>query len=236
MTQVPHEQQPAPYGKLPQGAPYGQQAQTAPPAPAPAPPAPRQSKVGAIIAVVLGAILLLGGLPFGVAIGGIATVPQALGMIEGITEVAPSGAVTAKAAGDKFYLLGPSHAAGAVAPEFCTATGASGESIRIDPVSASAYSSDFGGRDFSAFAVLRAPSTGDIVIQCETEDGAVLAAPAFNLTSFFSPLFWWSVGGAVATLVGLVLLIVGIVLLARGPRTRGTPIPDAKTTTGASVD
>lgn len=220
MTQVPHEQQPAPYGPGTPPAP------SAPPAPA-APPAPRQSKVGAIVAVVLGAILLLCGLPFGVAIGGIATVPQALGMIEGITEVAPSGSVTAKAEGDKFYLLGPAHAVGAVAPELCTATGASGESIRIDPVSASAYSSDFGGSDFSAFAALRAPSGGDIVIQCETEGVAVLAAPAFNLTSFFSPLFWWSVGGAVATLVGIVFLIVGIVLLARGPRTSGTPSASA---------
>lgn len=175
---------------------------------------------------MLGAILFLGGVPFGVAIGGIATVPHVLGMVEGITEVAPSGSVTAQAAGEKFYLLGPTHSSAAVSPELCSATGASGGPIRIDPVSAQAYSSEYGGHDFSAFAVLRAPSAGDIAIECDTDAEGILAAPAFNLTSFFSPLFWWSVGGVAATLVGIVLLIVGIVLLARGPRPGASPRPN----------
>lgn len=205
--QQQQQQQPQHFGSPPphQPPPSGQRPQS-------------RSHVGAIIAVVLGAILLLGGLPFGLAIGGIASVPQAFRMLDSITEVTPSGTVTAARSGDAFYLLAQDDASDDAFPAECSATGPSGERLHIQGVNTGAFSSEYRGNDYVSIAIVRAEGPGEIQIQCVNEGGSIVAAPAFNFVSFFTPFFWWTIGGVVATVAGIVLVVIGIVLLVRRPR------------------
>ncbi|MFF8819181.1 hypothetical protein ACF07D_14420 [Leucobacter sp. NPDC015123] len=177
-----------------------------------------RSSVAAVVAVVLGAILTLGGLPFGLAVGALATVPKVFEMIEEVTEMTPSGTVTASRADDAFYLLAPEDAPNASLPIECTATTESGRSLPVQAVRPYSFSSEYRGGDFNSFAIVRAESPGEILIECPSDVVGVVAAPAFNAASFFAPLFWWSIGGVVATVMGVALVVVGIVLLVRRPR------------------
>ncbi|MFC0673787.1 hypothetical protein [Brachybacterium hainanense] len=72
------------------------------------------------------------------------------------------------------------------------------------------------GTRYESFGRVTAPETGTYTLSCDTGTD-VIAAPPFEVGSFLGPLWWWTAGGLVVSLGGIVLAIIGIVRLATRP-------------------
>lgn len=185
---------------------------TAPSAP------PRKRRTGAIITLIIGATLAIAGPIFGVLAGSFATIPSALETADHMAEVSPTGAITLNA-GESVYLLAPVTELEHVDHEVCTASGPDGEAETVAFAPASALNTLVNGTRYESFAQITATSAGSLSITCQTDDFPVITAPPFTLEGLFGPLAWGSIGGVAVSLIGVALVIIGIVRLARSPRT-----------------
>ena len=180
-----------------------------------APAAPeRRTAVGAIVALVIGAILTIAGPVLGVLAGSLAVIPGALETAARTIEVSPSGEVSLDA-GESLYLLAPVADLERVTHQDCTASDSRGGTAPIAFAPASALNTLVDGERYESFARLTAASAGPQLITCRVDGVPVVGAPPFAAAPFFGPLLGWSVGGIAVAVVGVALVIVGIVRLAR---------------------
>lgn len=180
-----------------------------------APAAPdRRTPVGAIVILVIGAILTIAGPVLGVLAGSLAVIPGALETAARTVEVSPSGEVSL-AAGESLYLLAPVADLERVTHDDCSASDPRGVTVPIAFAPASALNTLVDGERYESFAQLTAESSGPHVITCHAGGVPVVGAPPFPATTFFGPLLGWSVGGIAVAVVGVALVIVGIVRLVR---------------------
>lgn len=185
---------------------------------------PRKTRSGAIIVLVIGAVLTITGPIFGVLAGSFAMIPTALDIAGDTAAVSPNGTVNLDP-GESVYLLAPVAELDQLDHETCTATGPDGGPVTVAYAPATALNTLVGGIRYESFAQLSATTTGPHDITCPTDGIPVVAAPRFTLGGLFGPFAWWSIGGIAVSLIGVVMVIVGIVRLARTPKTiaGGTP-------------
>ncbi|GAB3618566.1 hypothetical protein GCM10027416_31230 [Okibacterium endophyticum] len=175
---------------------------------------PRRPRTGAIATLIIGAILTITGPIFGVLAGSFAMVPGALGIADDTAEVSPTGTVTLDA-GESVYLLVPVASLENVSHESCTATGPEGAVTTVAFAPASALNTLVSGSRYESFALVTATERGPQSITCATENTPVVAAPPFMVEALLGPLAWWSIGGLAVSIVGVVMVIIGIVGIAR---------------------
>lgn len=181
---------------------------TRPPAP------PRKPRTGAIITLIIGAILTVSGPILGVLAGSFAMIPGTLEVVGGSTQVSPTG-IVALDADESVYLLAPVGDLERVDQDACTVSGPDGETTTVAFAPASALNTLVGWERYESFALVTATVTGAHDITCQTDDIPVITAPPFNLDEMFGPLAWWSLIGIVVSLIGVVTVIIGIVRLTR---------------------
>lgn len=179
--------------------------------------AQRPSRAGAIVTLVIGAVLTIFGPILGILIGGFALVPQALGLADNTAHVAPTATVELDA-GESVFLLAPVADLSAVDHSDCTAEAGEGRTATVAFEPASALNTLVDRARYESFARVTADEPGSYTLACDTSID-VITAPPFEPGSFLGPLGWWSAGGLLVSLAGIVLVIVGIVRLTRTPKT-----------------
>lgn len=177
----------------------------------------RPSRAGAIITLVLGAVLTIFGPILGILLGSFALVPQAFGLAEHTAHVAPTATVELDA-GESVFLLAPVADLSAVDHGDCTAEAGGGAAAAVAFEPASALNTLVDGARYESFASVTADEAGSYTLACDTSVD-VITAPPFEFGSFLGPFGWWSAGGLLVSLAGIVLVIVGIVRLTRAPKT-----------------
>lgn len=178
----------------------------------------RSPRTGAIIVLVIGAILTITGPVFGILAGSFAMIPGALDIADSTTEISPAGTVALEA-GESVYLLGPVANLDQLDHESCTVVGPDDEPATVAFAPASALNTLVDGTRYEAFAQLTASTAGAYDITCQTSSIPVVTAPPFTLGGLLGPLAWWSIAGIALSLIGIVMVIIGIVRLARSPKT-----------------
>ncbi|WP_159498844.1 hypothetical protein [Microbacterium sp. 18062] len=178
----------------------------------------RRPRTGAIIVLVIGAILTVTGPIFGVLAGSFAMIPGALDLADNTIEVSPTGTITL-GDGESVYLLGPVADLDQLDHESCTATGPNDEPATVVFAPASALNTLVSGTRYESFAQVTASTAGTYDITCQTGGIPVVTAPPFTLGGLIGPLAWWSIAGIAVSLIGIVMVIIGIVRLAPAPRT-----------------
>jgi hypothetical protein len=193
--------------------PHSQIPQTAPAASRPR----TRSRTGGIVALVIGAVLTVCGPVLGILIGSFALVPSALGYAEDTARLAPT-AIVELDAGESVYLLAPVADLGAADHGACRAEARDGSAATVSHEPASALNVHADGSRYESFARVTADERGAYTLSCDA-DVDVIAAPPFELGSFFGPFGWWTAGGLLVSLVGIDPVIVGIVrLVTRAPQ------------------
>lgn len=178
--------------------------------------AQRPSRAGAIITLVIGAVLTIFGPILGILIGSFALVPQALGLAENTAHVAPTATVDIDA-GESVFLLAPVADLEAIAHSDCTAEAGDGTAATVSSEPASALNTLANGARYESFARVTADGPGSYTLSCDTSVD-VIVAPPFEFGSFLGPLGWWTASGLLVSLVGIVLVIIGIVRVTRTPK------------------
>ncbi len=187
---------------------------------APSPPTTQPpSRAGAIVTLVIGAVLTIFGPILGILIGSFALVPQALGLADNTAHVAPTATVELDT-GESVFLLAPVADLSAVDHSDCTAETRDSTTAAISYEPASALNTLVNGTRYESFARVTAEEAGTYTLSCDTNVD-VISAPPFEFGSFLGPFGWWTAGGLLVSVVGIVLVIVGIVRLAT--RTSKTP-------------
>lgn len=184
------------------------------------PPVKRPTPVGAIVMIILGGLLMVGGLPVGALTGTALMIPAAIGLADDFVAVSPAGTIEAEA-GDtvSLYLAG-----GDPTGADCRATGPDGADAAIAPATiSSTVESD--GLSYELIGTVEAASAGTYTIECDTSTTstafATIGSPGMTLAA---PVIWGAVIGGIVSLVGIVLLVIGIVKLVRRNRSaRGAP-------------
>lgn len=172
---------------------------------------PARSRAGAIVALVIGAVLTVSGPVLGILIGSLTLVPQALGYAENTAHLSPTATVELDV-GDSIFLLAPVADLELADHNACTAEASDDTTATISYEPASALNTHANGTRYESFARATADEPGTYTLSCDVETD-VIAAPPFELGSFFGPLGWWTAGGLLVSLAGIVLAIVGIVRL-----------------------
>lgn len=170
-------------------------------------------RTGAIVTLVIGAVLTVCGPILGLLVGSFALVPSAIGYGESTARLAPTATVDLDA-GDSVLLLTPLAALEHADHSACSAGAGDGTEATVSPERASALNTHANGIRYESFARVTADERGAYTLSCDT-DIDVIAAPPFEPGSFLGPLAWWTTGGLVVSLIGIVLTIVGIVRLTR---------------------
>lgn len=185
------------------------------------PPGPSgRTRTGAIITLVIGAILTIGGPVLGVLTGSLAMIPGALDLADHTAQVAPAATIALEE-GNSVFLLAPVPDLEHIDYEMCTATGPDETSALVKYEPATALNTLVDGTRYESFARVTAVAAGPQTIACpDSSDIPVIAAPPFRLGEVFGPLAWGSIAGLVVSLAGVLMAIVGIVKLARKPSTR----------------
>lgn len=178
--------------------------------------AQRPSRAGAIVTLVIGAVLTISGPILGILIGSFALVPQALGLAENTAHVAPTATIDLDA-GESVFLLTKVADRKAIAHSDCAAEAGDGTAATVSYEPASALNTLAHGTRYESFARVTADEPGTYTVSCDTSVD-VITAPPFEFGSFLGPLGWWSAGGLLVSLVGIVLVIIGIVRLTRTPK------------------
>lgn len=174
----------------------------------------RPSRTGAIITLVIGAILTITGPIFGVLAGAFSMVPAAIEVGDNTAEISPSGIVALDAEASVF-LLAPVAELEHLNHDICSVTGPNGEAAPVSFAPASALNTLVNGQRYESFAQVTAATTGPHDITCDTDSIPVVAVPPF--TGLFGTFAWWPIGGLAVSLIGVVLVIIGIVRVARKP-------------------
>lgn len=177
------------------------------------PPPATRSRAGAIVALVIGALLTVAGPVLGILIGSFWMVPVAIGYGESTVVVTPSATVDLDAGASVLLLAPVAELEGLDAPT-CTARAAGGPAADVSFEPATALNTMAGGVRYESFARVTAVTSDAYTIACDTSV-KVIAAPPFALGDFFGPLVWWTIGGLGASVVGIALVIVGIVGVTR---------------------
>lgn len=180
-------------------------------------PPPRS---GAIVPLVVGAVLTVCGPVLGILLGSFFLVPSALGYAGNIAHLAPTAAVEFDD-GESVFLLAPVADLAAADHSVCAAEAGDAGVARISYEPASALNTFANGTRYESFARVTAEAPGLYRLACDTGID-VIAAPPFDVGSFFGPLGWWTAGGFLVSLAGIVLVIVGIVRTDRGRCADGT--------------
>lgn len=178
---------------------------------------PRRPRTGAVVTLVIGAILTITGPIFGVLAGSLAMIPVALETAEYTMEVSPTGTVVL-GAGESVYLLAPVAELEHVDHEACVASGPDGDVATMAFAPAGALNTLVNGTRYESFAQITATVAGSQNITCQTDDIPVITAPPVTLGGLLEPLAWWSIGGVAVSVIGIVMVIIGVVRLARSPR------------------
>ncbi|TXK34873.1 hypothetical protein [Nonomuraea sp. C10] len=182
------------------------------------PPPPAQHGTRAIIALVLGAILTISGPVLGVLAGSLATVPQAIDYVDNTIRIGPAGTVELDA-GESVFLLAPVGDLEHADYRTCRAhTGEDEAAVSYEP--ASALNTLVNGARYESFARVTATIGGEYTITCDAGVD-VVAAPPFHGAEVFEPFAWWTAGGIVLSLLGVVGVILGIVGLTRTRQANG---------------
>jgi|GEM_PF-4182388 len=172
-----------------------------------------QSHTKAIVLVVVGALLVLGGPVLGSLIGSFALIPGAFNTIEQVALVQPAATIRLEA-DERIFLLAPVTRLDEIAHTDCTVESAP-QPTEVAFTPASALNTLAYGDRYESFGVITAGQPGDYTINCAATEVPVVTAPPFELRTFFGPLLWSTVGGLVLAAGGVVMVIVGIVKLSR---------------------
>lgn len=176
-----------------------------------------RSRTGAIVALVIGAVLTVCGPVLGILIGSFALVPQALGYADTTAHLAPTATVELDA-GESLFLLTKVADLEAIDYSDCTAEAGEGTTVTVSYEPASALNTLANGTRYESFARVTADEQGTYTLFCDTSVG-VITAPPFEFGSFLGPLGWWTAGGLLVSLAGIVLVIIGVVrLVTRAPK------------------
>lgn len=177
----------------------------------------RPPRTGAIIALVIGAILTVTGPVAGALAGAFAMIPAALKFGDSAVQLSPDSLVTLEADASVF-LLAPVADLEGLGPDSCAVAGPGGAAVTVAFAPASALSTLVRGERYESFARVTATTAGQHAIACDTAGVPVISAPP--LTSMIAALARWSIGGLAVSLAGVVLVIIGIVFLVRAPSGR----------------
>lgn len=181
-----------------------------------------RSRTGAIVALVIGAVLTVCGPVLGILIGSFALVPHALGYADNTAHLAPTATVQLDAS-ESVFLLTKVADLEAIDHSDCTAEAGDGTTATVSYEPASALNTLANGTRYESFARATVDEQGTYTLSCDTSVD-VITAPPFELGSFFEPgsflgpLGWWSAGGLLVSLAGIVLVIIGIVRVTRTPK------------------
>lgn len=179
---------------------------------------PPTVRTGAIITLVIGAILMISGPILGVLAGAFSMIPTAIEVGDNIAEISPTATVTLETQ-ESVYLLAPVAELEHLDHGACAAHGPDGDAAGVTFAPASALNILVKGQRYESFAQVTATTTGHHTITCETDDIPVVAAPPFTV-GIFGTFAWWTIGGIIISVIGVALVIIGIVRLARNPRVR----------------
>ncbi|MBK0421829.1 hypothetical protein JD292_07055 [Leucobacter sp. CSA2] len=191
---------------------------------APAPqsaPAPR-NRVGAIITLIVGSILVVFGPALGLTIGGLSLIPTALDFAGQVERVHPSTPIEIPAGGE-ILLLAPEKAVASIDPSACAVTG-DAATAAVAEAPRTSLNTLVNGTNYVSFAQVSSEQGGSVRIDCATT-ADVLTAPPFPVGSVLGPLGWWTLAGVGLSVVGIVLVIVGIVRLVRAPSATSAAAP-----------
>lgn len=172
-----------------------------------------RSRAGAIVALVIGAVLTISGPVLGILIGSFALVPQALGYGENTAHLDPTATIELDA-DESILLLAPVADLEQADHGACIAEASESTAANISYEPASTLNTLVNGTRYESFGRVTADEPATYTLTCDTTVD-VIAAPPFELGSFFGPLGWWTAGGLLVSLAGIVLAIIGIVRLAR---------------------
>ncbi|MEV0393235.1 hypothetical protein [Polymorphospora rubra] len=203
----------------------------------PTPPsvARARSRTGAIIALILGAILTISGPVLGVLVGSLALVPSALSYADSTTRLAPTGTVELDP-GKSVFLLAPVADLEHADHQTCRAHTGNGVEATVTYEPASALNTLVSGTRYESFGRVTATARGEYTITCEA-DVDVVAAPPFHLFEVFGPLARWTAGGIALSLIGVIGMIgviVGIVGISRARQRH--PVHTSGTASAKSPD
>lgn len=188
-----------------------------PPIPPSYRPPRRRASSGAITMLVVGIVLFVIGPVLGILSGTFSLAAKAIDYESSIVDIAPVGTVDL-ADNERAFLLAPSDAIPAVGHSACSAAMRSGAPAQVTAVSPRSFVGlSWRGR-YEAFAQVSATEPGQVTIRCDTAGIPVVSARSLDPGEFLAPLLWWTVGGFGAAAIGLVLGIVGLVGVVRGPR------------------
>ena len=180
-------------------------------------PPPRKPRTGAVVTIVIGIVLLIGGPITGVIGGAVSVVPQGIHYAESVSPVNPTATVDLDSGGTA-VLLSPTNVVATVTPAMCTARSANG-SLATVSADWSSYTITTNGAEYKSFARVTALASGETTITCDTS-APVVVAPALKFRELLGSFAWWLLGGAAVAVVGLAVLIVGILRLRRVNRLR----------------
>ena len=163
--------------------------------------------------LVAGAVLIVVGPIVGLLTGSFALIPVALDFGDHTAELDPTGTVTLDG-GESVYLLAPVSDLEWADHTDCTARTADGVNAAVEFAPASELNTMADGARYESFAHVKATEAGDYTLECANEI-TVITAPPFPFEFFFGVLTGWVGVGTLASLVGIVLTIIGIVHLVR---------------------
>jgi hypothetical protein len=187
----------------------------------PSPPAPVKShtKTGAIVTLVVGAILMIGGpILGGLAGGGVIM----LGFYNSTVPLSPIATVEI-AADDSLILMAPVPDLDHVGYRSCQATTDTGvpATVTYEPAGTLNMTYDptsvlntLVGKRYESFGRITATTAGTYTVSCET-DVAVALAPPITASQIVKLTLLWMGAGFVLSLIGMVLTIIGIVRVTR---------------------
>ncbi len=157
-------------------------------------------------------MLLIAGPILGIVAGSLSIIPARLSIDASATDVGPSATIPLEA-GKRIYLLAPVPELEQISHEDCTATFSGGDAtVAFEP--ASALNTLVNATTYESFASITAATGGDYTLTCDTT-APVVTAPPFDLAGIFGPFLWLTLAGILVGVAGLVLLVIGIVRVAR---------------------
>ncbi|GAB3061169.1 hypothetical protein [Sediminivirga luteola] len=167
-----------------------------------------------IVLIVVGAVLFLAGPVAGVLGGSAAMVPSSLSVAGSTVEVGTTTTLTLQE-GERIVLLAPRGQLADVSASDCAVTAPDGTAqAGPDREPASTLNTMVSGETYESFAGFTASAAGAYELSCRT-DVPVVAMPPVSALGMLSPMLWGAAAGLLGSVSGLVLLVLGLVRMAR---------------------
>ncbi|WP_058234884.1 hypothetical protein [Devriesea agamarum] len=164
-----------------------------------------------IVTLIIGAFLTVCGPGLGVLIGTISLVPSAFGSAKH-SQLSPSTSIDLDA-GESVFLLVPVAELEFANYRECTAKASDGVEAAVSYQPASALNTIANGTRYESFGSITAEKAGTYTVSCGTQKNVIMAPP-FDIGFIFGPFGWWTAGGFLVSLGGIVMVIISIVRLA----------------------